>query len=117
MVSQGEEAEDVVRVGGWTGSGMRLILGSIASRFTVRRRYSHSIDFWADNHEKYTAVSILIDRLMIPLYQTNAHNNTVRKNVSGLAVMGMLLGLLHKFCLDLLSTGNLAEHVPAISKW
>ena len=54
---------------------------------------------------------------MIPLYQTNPHDNSVRKNVRGLAVMGMLLGLLHKFGLDLLSPGNLAEHVYTISKW
>jgi len=80
-------------------------------------RYSHSTFFWAENHEKYMAVCILTDRLRISLYQTNSHNNSVRKNVRGLAVMGMLLCLLHKFGLDLLSPGNLAEHVPAISKW
>jgi len=63
------------------------------------------------------AVCILTERLMISLYQANSHNNSVRKNVRGLAVMGMLLGLLHKFGLDLLSPGNLAEHISAISKW
>ena len=61
-------------------------------------------------------VCILTGRLTISLYQTNPHNNSIRKNVRGLAVMRMLLGLLHKFGLDLLSAGNLAEHVSAISK-
>jgi hypothetical protein len=65
---------------------------------------------------KSTVVCILIDRLMIPLYQTNPHNNSVRKNVRGLAVMGMLLGLLHEFGLDLLSPGNLVEHISSISE-
>ena len=31
--------------------------------------------------------------------------------------MGMLLGLLHKLGLDLLSSGNLGEHVSVISRW
>ena len=53
---------------------------------------------------------------MIPLYQTNPYNNPVRKNVRGLAVMGMLLGLLHEFGLDLLSSSNLVDHVSTISK-
>ena len=53
---------------------------------------------------------------MISLYQTDPHNNSVRKNVRGLAVMGMLLGLFHKFGLDLLSPGNLAKWVSTISK-
>jgi hypothetical protein len=65
---------------------------------------------------KSTVVCILIDRLMVPLYQTNSHNNSVRKNVRSLAIMGMLLGLFHKFGFDLLSPGNLAECVSAISK-
>jgi len=59
---------------------------------------------------------ILIDRLMIPLYQANPHNDTVRKDVRGLAVVGMLLGLFHELGLDLLSPGNLVEHIPTISK-
>ena len=67
--------------------------------------------------KKYTVACILIDRLMFPLYQTNPHNNSVRKNVRGLAAMDMLLGLLHEFGLDLLSPGNLAEHVSTISEW
>jgi len=53
---------------------------------------------------------------MIPLYQANPYNNTIRKNVRGLAVVGLLLGLLHEFSLDLLSSGNLTEHIPTISK-
>ena len=72
--------------------------------------------YWAENHEKYTTVCIPIDRLMIPLYQANPYNNTIRKNVRGLAVVGLLLGLLHEFSLDLLSSGNLTEHIPTISK-
>ena len=78
--------------------------------------HSRSIDLEAENHVKYTIVGILMDGLMIPLYQTNPHNNSIRKNVRGLAVMGMLLGLLHEFGLDLLSPGNLAKRVTAISK-
>lgn len=64
---------------------------------------------------KSIGLCILIDRLMIPLYQTDPHDNSVRKNVRGLAVMGMLLGLFHKFGLDLLSPGNLAKWVSIIS--
>ena len=65
---------------------------------------------------KSVRLCILIDRLMIPLYQTDPYNNPVRKNVRGLAVMGMLLGLLHEFGFDLLSSGNLVEYVSTISK-
>jgi len=46
---------------------------------------------------------------MIPLYQSDPHDNSVRKNVRGRAVVGMLLSLLHKFGLDLLSSGDLTE--------
>lgn len=53
---------------------------------------------------------------MIPLYQTNPHNDSIRKNVRGLAVMGMLLGLLYEFCLDLLGSSNLVERISIISK-
>jgi len=73
------------------------------------------INFGTENHEKCTAVCILMDRLMIPLYQANPHNHSVRKNVRGLAVMGMFLGLLYKFGLDLLSPGNLVEPISSIS--
>ena len=66
---------------------------------------------------KSIRLCILIDRLMIPLYQANPHNDSVRKNVRGLAVMGVLLRLFHEFSLDLLGPGNLVEHVPNISKW
>ena len=52
---------------------------------------------------------------MISLYKTNPHNDSVRKNVRGFAIMGKFLGLLHKFGLDLLSPGNLVEHVSSIS--
>ena len=62
-------------------------------------------------------VGILIDELMIPLYQANPHDNSVRKNVRGLAVMLVLLGLFHEFGLDLLSPGNLVGHISNISKW
>lgn len=66
---------------------------------------------------KSVRLHILIDRLMISLYQANPYNNTVRKNVSGFAVVGLLLGLFHKFSLDSLSSGNLTEHVSAISRY
>ena len=46
---------------------------------------------------------------MIPLYQSDPHDNSVRKNVRGRAVVGVLLGLFHKFCLDFLSSGNLTN--------
>ena len=59
---------------------------------------------------------ILMNQLMIPVYQANPHDNTVRKDVRGLAIMGMLLGLLDKFGLDLLGPGNLAEHISSVSK-
>lgn len=72
-----------------------------------------SHQFGTENHEKYTAECTLIDRLMIPLYQANAHDNPVRKDVRGLAVMGMFLGLLHEFGLDLLSPADL---FPALAK-
>jgi len=52
---------------------------------------------------------------MIPLYQANPHNHSVRKNIRGLAVMAMLLGLFYKFGLDLLSSGNLVKHIPSVS--
>ena len=52
---------------------------------------------------------------MIPLYKTNPHNDSVRENVRGLAIVGKFLGLLHEFGLDLLSPGNLVEHVSSIS--
>ena len=52
---------------------------------------------------------------MIPLYQPNPHNNSVRENVRGLAVMGVLLRLFHKFGLDLLSPGSLVEYMSSVS--
>jgi hypothetical protein len=60
-------------------------------------------------------VGILIGELMIPLYQANPHDNSVRKNVRGLAVMLVLLSLFHEFGLDLLSPGNLVGRIASIA--
>lgn len=97
--------------GEWDNADSRQPI--IHTFFGQAQIFSHSINFEAQNREKYTVV---YSKLMIPLYQSDPYNNSVQKNVRGLAVMSMLLGLFHELGLDLLSPGNLTEHVSTISK-
>lgn len=53
---------------------------------------------------------------MIPLYQSNPHDNSVRKNVRGRAAVGMLLRLLHEFGFNFLSSSDLTEQDYSINK-
>ena len=53
---------------------------------------------------------------MIPLYQPDPDDNTVRKNVRGRAVTGILLDLLHELGFDFLSPGNLVVKIPGLAR-
>lgn len=102
--------------GEWDKAGL---LHPITRFSSMARKHAH-FQCWAENHEKgmvsTTTECILIgDELMIPLYQPNPHDNSVRKNVRGRTVVGVLLSLLHKFGLDFLSPGNLAEQVYGVN--
>ena len=111
----GSRSERVTLNGGWGKAD--LIHANRSHAFRTRRA-----QFWVDNHERRTrctrlSVNILIsDKLTIPLYQSNPHDNSVRKNVRGRAAMGVLLSLLNKLGLDFLSPGNLAEQISGIKK-
>ena len=97
------------------GGGASPILTGRSHACSARYRYP-LINFGIENHEKYTVV-YSNNRLMIPLYQANPHNDSVRKNVRSLAVVSMLLGLLYELGLDLLSSGNLVEVISGVSRW